>query len=113
MAHKGYRERSREAWGEDESNSLTIEEVNCGALLRIADACEAMQKDREMLERDRAYWKDRCLQSEHEQRRLWRKIYALRSVITRMKRKIALSGGVHFTAHNTINSPSGGGDNHA
>ena len=45
MAHQSYREESRKNWGKDSAQgALTIEQINTGTLLRIADAVEAMAK---------------------------------------------------------------------
>lgn len=42
MAHDGYRDSSRKNWGQDGEAPLTLEQINTGAMLRIADATEKM-----------------------------------------------------------------------
>ena len=85
---KGYREHSRTNWGEDdESGNPTLEKINTGAILRIADACELMAKDRDRME-CRLKW----LESEHVRQgrlinKLMRSNAALRGIINRMKRQ--------------------------
>ena len=51
-------EGSRENWF-SKSNRLNINQINTGALLRIANATEKMCLDREKLERDCKYMRDR------------------------------------------------------
>lgn len=87
MAHRGYREASRVNWGRDGSESLSLEQINTGALLRIADATELMAKrhtelmtQRDMYER----WHD----EEAQKRRLAeRRISSLKGQITKLKKK--------------------------
>lgn len=81
-----YREESRKNWGAD-GESLTLEQVNCGARLRIADALETLARDREDLERNLGYWKRRALAAEGDCTALRRRITALKGVITRMKNR--------------------------
>lgn len=58
---KNFKSESRLNWGKELHNGGTIsnEEITLGAILRIADATEAMAKDRVALERDLKYYKDR------------------------------------------------------
>ena len=44
---KNYKQESRKDWGTNQdSELLSIEQINLGAILRIADATEAMAKNR-------------------------------------------------------------------
>lgn len=42
MPFQNYRNESRNQWGVTQNGSLNIEQINCGAMLRIADAVEKM-----------------------------------------------------------------------
>jgi|SRR5690625_310104 len=88
MSFKNYRQQSRDVqWGCNQAGNLTLEQINAGSLLRIADATEKMCMDRQKLERDYKYMResrDRYLHLLESERR---RNSALRGVITRMKRK--------------------------
>ena len=87
MAIKGYREYSRVDWGDEEGLGLSLEQINTGAILRIADACEKMCQDRESLER-RLKWMGEDRDRTHARLETeLRRNAALRGVITRMKRR--------------------------
>lgn len=84
---KSYREESKKDYGITDDGNLRLDQLNCGSLLRIADACEKMCIDRENLERNckditsnRDYWKSYSKELE-------RKIAALKGHITRLKNK--------------------------
>jgi len=53
MGIRGYRKASRIDWGCDENEALNLEQVNTGALLRIADATEKMAEHHTELIRQR------------------------------------------------------------
>lgn len=82
---KTLRENSKVAHTTGHPNN--VNHINAGSLQRIADACEMMCRDRENLERAKAFHQHRAesywdaLQTER------RRNAALRGVITRMKRK--------------------------
>ena len=86
MAHTGYRKLSLENWGCDEGVGLTVEQINCGALLRIADATEKMaQRHTELIDRANRLQRDydrACERNARQERR----IAALRGVITKMRK---------------------------
>lgn len=85
MTHKSYRDESRKNWG---TNALLDrEQIQLGAILRIADATEKMCRDREELERkyqNMRASRDRYQEALEAERR---KNAALRGVITKLKRK--------------------------
>lgn len=89
MSHRGYRKASRDHdWGQDEDRSLTIEQINCGSLMRIADATELMAKEYQRL-LDRAKWLEaRAVRAEGETQRLARSNAALRGHLKRIKKGI-------------------------
>jgi hypothetical protein len=92
MAHKGYRERSRADWGRDENDILTVEQINCGAILRIADATELMAKEHQKLVDDRNRYKRWYEQEQKWRNRAEASARSLRGVITKMKRKAGING---------------------
>lgn len=88
MAFKSYREESKTDWGTHQIGSLNLEQINTGAILRIADATEKMagnytalqnkyESEKERAERYREYW-------HKEQRR----VTALKGVITKLRKKL-------------------------
>lgn len=56
MAHESYKDASRRNWGEEAGLGLTLEEINTGAMLRIADATEKMAEQHTELIRQRDYF---------------------------------------------------------
>lgn len=88
---KPYRDESRKNWGNTDSGNLTIQQINTGALLRIADASEAMAKNHNDLISTVAYWRGRAERAEQCSARLARTVAALRGVITKMRRKHVLT----------------------
>ena len=88
MPFKNFREGSRDGqWGAtgDAAASLTVEQINCGSMLRIADAMEKMTKSFDALRADRDYWRKRAEDWESKSGRLSRSTAALRGVITKIK----------------------------
>lgn len=75
------RDMSRKKWNTDGS---TIEEINCGSMLRVADAVEAMAKDRNQIEQDLKFYKEAYDRHTKQIDQLTRSRSALRGVITRM-----------------------------
>ena len=89
MTFKSYPQQSRIDWGREMADSEKSErsDLQFGAMLRIADACELMAKDRQRMEHEiqelranRDYW-------HKEAERLLLQRSALRGVVTRLKRK--------------------------
>ena len=85
MAFKYYREESKGQWGQD-TETLTIEQLTMGCMLRIADAVELMAKNHAELirDRDRAVSSEKCWRDEAA--RIGRRNSALRGVITKLKK---------------------------
>lgn len=75
-----FKEGSRRNWA-SRGASLSIEQIQAGALLRVADACEKMCLDREKLERDYKYMR--------QSRDQYRELYE-----TERKRSAGLKGYV-------------------
>lgn len=84
---KSYRNESRADWGIEQDGSLTIEQINCGAILRIADATEKMAESYDRVRNQRDYYESRAKSLGAEVDRLVRQRNALRGVITKLKRK--------------------------
>jgi hypothetical protein len=86
MAFKGYRELSKTNWGHEGENA-TLEQINTGAILRIADATEKMaQRHTELIrERDNLEGNSRRWQARAEESA--KRIAALKGVITKLKKK--------------------------
>ena len=85
MTLRKYKDESRKNWGTD--GRVGLEEIQLGAILRIADAAEKMCRDREELERkyqNMRAGRDRYREYLEAERR---KNAALRGVITKLKRK--------------------------
>ncbi|MDO6747199.1 hypothetical protein [Gilvimarinus sp. 1_MG-2023] len=82
-----YDKESRKTWYDPNREKPTREQLQLGCLQRIADATEAMCKDREKLERDYRYMRESRDRYRADCERLERRNAALRGVITRMKRK--------------------------
>jgi hypothetical protein len=80
---KSVRELSRE----DVPGERTWENIQRGAILRIADALEAMSGNYQSLLGDVKYLRTRVEDEGHENRHLRARVSALRGVITRMKRR--------------------------
>jgi hypothetical protein len=85
VTYKSYREESRANWGTT-GDTINLEQLKAGAVLRIADACELMAKDRQRMERDLQWNTERHEHYRREAERLARSNAALRGVIKRMKR---------------------------
>ena len=97
MPHKSYREESRKNYGQDSApdEGLTLDQLNAGALLRIADASEAMARNHneliEDLERERRWRKDAERSLERERRAG----AAYRGHIKRLKRELEEARAAH------------------
>jgi hypothetical protein len=86
MAFKSYMKESRDTdWGTTQSGNLTLEQIQAGAILRIADAVEKMAiRYTELIdERDRLqrWYKEKTAHNE----KLEHQVRGLRGAITRMK----------------------------
>lgn len=64
MSIRSYKLVSRLDWGAEEAEGLTLDQINTGAMLRIADATEKMAQRHTDLMRDRDYWERRAKNAE-------------------------------------------------
>jgi hypothetical protein len=87
MKEKFYKEESRKNWYVNTSEALTREQLQLGAILRIADACEAMAKNHERLLSDLAYYEKRTKELLDRNSHLYRSNCALRGVIKKRKQE--------------------------
>lgn len=89
MAHKSYKEESRKDWGRDlcPTQQITSDNIELGALLRIADAAEVMAQNHQQLIDERDRYKRWYEQKKQIAERLRRRNAGLRGYITRLKKK--------------------------
>lgn len=83
---KSYREESKKNWG-TEDEQLTQDQIKFGAVLRIADATEAMAKNHEDLLRQLKWYKQAYKDASRRAEHYRRSNAGLRGVITRLKKK--------------------------
>ena len=86
MSFKSYREESKGNWGIYQEETLNLDQINTGAILRIADATEKMASNYVKMENELSYYKKQSLQRYDEIEKLRRSNAALRGVIKRMKK---------------------------
>lgn len=86
MAHKSYRAESRKDWGSSQEGSLTGDQIRTGALLRIADATEAMSKNHQALIDERDSYKRLYESAVRREDELIRRNRSLRGVITKLRK---------------------------
>lgn len=83
---KDFRKESRTAWGVHTGLSLSAEQIQLGAVLRIADATENMASNHAQLIEDRDRYKKWYEAERVNVDRLRRRVAALRGVITKLRR---------------------------
>lgn len=92
MADNNYKEQSKLGWYRDDGQQPNVDQLQFGALQRIADATETMAENYNKLLRDVKYYKERAEQNHNSCQRLIRSNAALRGVITKLKKE-AVNGG--------------------
>lgn len=85
---KNYRDATKANWGTSD-DKLTLEQVNTGCLLRIADAIEKMASNYQRMENELAMYKRRHNEEKEYKERHWRTIRAMKGVITKLKNSSA------------------------
>ncbi len=83
---KNYKDQSRINWGTT-SETLTLEQINTGAILRIADATESMAKNYTQMERDLKYYKELSERRGESLIKSHRLVSSLKGHLTRHKNK--------------------------
>lgn len=87
MAHTSYRTESKKDYGTANKPPITIEQLNCGSLMRIADATEKMASNYTQLQNDRDWYKKKYHEQQDEIKHLNNRISSLKGTITKMKKK--------------------------
>jgi hypothetical protein len=93
---KRYKEESRKDWGTEQINSLDKEQITLGAILRIADATEALAENHNSLIRDNNYLTDRVKELRDAKYAVQRSNTALKGHVTRLRKRIKLINKEHF-----------------
>lgn len=81
-----YRKGSRTDWGTCTGPTLTLSQINTGALLRIADATETMAQNHVRLQKERDWYQSLYEGSQKKIAALERSNSALRGRITKLKK---------------------------
>ena len=89
MSFKPYRDESRKNWGTSGPGTLNIQQIQTGALLRIADASESMAREYNRLLDEARVQRRRAENLDRQNDTLRRRVAALKGVITKMKAKEA------------------------
>jgi len=86
MPFTSYRKESKKDYGTSEPGSLSIEQLNCGSLLRIADATELMASNYLQMQRDMERLKIMLDREKEKTERLKATAATLRGHVTRLKK---------------------------
>lgn len=88
MTARYYKQQSRLEWYQDlpEDRQLSLDQVQLGAVLRIADALELMAQSHAKLQEDRDFYERRYKEESASSKRLAHANAALRGHLKRMKR---------------------------
>ena len=87
MSFKRFREESRKEWGRETLAELANEDIQTGALLRIADAVEKMAKSYDGMRIDRDWWKSEAERRQEEVKGLRHIIRGLRGALTKARKR--------------------------
>ena len=88
MPHRSYREESRIDWGTREGGTpLSLDQIQAGALLRIADASEKMAQNYQGLLDERNRLRRSISAVREDRNHLRHRIAGYKAAITRMKRQ--------------------------
>lgn len=89
---RSYKEESRKInWGSNDE-SLNLDQINTGSVLRIADSLETIAEDKENLIEERDKFKRWYKEEREEKEMILRSNAGLRGYITRLKRKLTEKG---------------------
>ena len=88
---KNYREESKKGWGTVRDDELSPEQIQLGALLRIADASEKMEQRHTELIADRDRYEAWFQGERRASVTLARQLAAAKGQITKLKRALATS----------------------
>ena len=87
MTYKSYRAESREEYGQNQEHNLSIDQLNAGSLLRIADAIEKMVQRHTDLIAERDQFERLYIESRSEAESAKRSNAALRGQITKLRNR--------------------------
>lgn len=94
MAFRNYREGTKANWGKTDHSvknptevSLTLEQINTGCFLRIADAMDKMAVNHVKLQNDYDYMRKSRDSYQLECERLRNSVRTMKGVITKLKKK--------------------------
>ena len=82
-----YKTESRKSYGTSEPGNLTITQLQLGAILRIADAVEAMSKNFLQMQNDLIYYKNKYNEKGIQVEKQYKVISTLKGHITRLKKE--------------------------
>ncbi len=86
---RDFAEESRDTcWGTHDPGQITESQIALGAVLRIADAVEAMASSYADLERDRDYWRGMYERRNKAVDRVNLSLSAMRGVATKLKKRL-------------------------
>lgn len=85
---KSFREQSRRDWGSRQDINPSNEEIQLGAILRMADATELMASNYKNLQSDLDWYKKMHRQVQETVARRDRQIANLRGQVTKLKNKL-------------------------
>jgi hypothetical protein len=89
MGIRSYKKGSRIDWGNEESQGMTLEQINTGAVLRIADAAEKMAERHTELIRQRDYFEGEVKRLRAIRQSLERSNASLRGHLKRTKKMMS------------------------
>jgi hypothetical protein len=84
---KSFREQSKNDWGTRQDRNPTNEEIQLGAILRMADATELMASNYTQLQKDLDWYRQMYRESQEVITHQERKIANLRGQVTKLKNK--------------------------
>lgn len=87
MAFKNYREETKKNWGSNDPDSLTLDQIQTGCMLRIADATELMARRYQDLIDDRDRYKRWYENQQQENAKLVRSNNAYKGIVKKLKKK--------------------------
>jgi hypothetical protein len=84
---KSLKEQSKLDWFSTGDENLSLNQINTGAILRIADATELMAKDRIQMEVNLAWYEKRYDELKADNKRMAKRIAAYQGHLNRLKKK--------------------------
>lgn len=85
---KSYRDQSKRDYGTNQDHKLSLDQIQLGAILRIADASEKMASNYSQMQQDLDWYRIRCKSLNETIESRNRQIANLRGQITKLKKKM-------------------------